>query len=164
MIKIVCFSMGDKNQSFYFDDFSDGINIIHSDDNNKGKTIVSQGIYYALGNTPIFPAGFDNYYDYYFIVKIEVNGKLISICRKKDFFIVNEGSIKSFDSVNDFKRFSPLTFSNCHLLLKMEFLKLLAWNCFLKWCFYLKIKESLLIYVIEEDILKMIIANFCILI
>lgn len=105
MIKIVCFSMGDKNQSFYFDDFSDGINIIHSDDNNKGKTIVSQGIYYALGNTPIFPAGFDNYYDYYFIVKIEVNGKLISICRKKDFFIVNDGSIKSFDSVNDFKRF-----------------------------------------------------------
>lgn len=50
MIKINSFYIGNEEQSFYLNGFTDGINIIHSDDNNKGKTIVSQGIMYALGN------------------------------------------------------------------------------------------------------------------
>ena len=59
MIRINSFAIGNRDKSFVFNEFNDGINIIHSDDNNKGKTIVSQGIFYALGNNPIFPAGFE---------------------------------------------------------------------------------------------------------
>ncbi len=105
MIKINGFAIGNKVESFVFDDFKDKINIIHSDDNNKGKTILSQGVFYALGNTPIFPAGFENYEEYYFVVQLEIDGRILNICRKKDFFIVNDGKISSFDSVNDFKRY-----------------------------------------------------------
>ena len=38
---------------------SNNLNIIFSDDNNRGKTIVLQGIMYALGNNPIFPESFN---------------------------------------------------------------------------------------------------------
>lgn len=105
MIKICSFSIGNGEESFCFNDFSEGINIIHSDDNNKGKTIVSQGIFYALGNTPNFPAGFEKYEEYYYLVEINVNGKQISVCRKKNFFMVKDSTLKSYDSVNDFKRY-----------------------------------------------------------
>lgn len=105
MITIDNFAMGNKEKSFCLNGFSPKINIIHSDDNNKGKTIVSQGIFYALGNVPIFPRGFDDYDEYYYVVQLSVNGKKIGICRKKDFFMVNDGSLKTYDSVNDFKRY-----------------------------------------------------------
>ncbi len=105
MIEIKNFYIGNKEKSFCFDEFSNGINIIHSDDNNKGKTIVSQGIFYALGNVPIFPAGFENYNDYYYIVTLSVSDKDITICRKKDSFLVNDGDIRAFESVNSFKRY-----------------------------------------------------------
>jgi hypothetical protein len=123
MIQICGFAMGNKKESYVFDDFSPGINVIHSDDNNKGKTIVSQGIFYALGNSPIFPAGFENYNDYYYIVDLLVNNKKIYVCRKNDCFIVNDGELKSYDSVNDFKRYFSKNILNC---LKMELNKLLA--------------------------------------
>lgn len=105
MILIKSFCIGNKEKSFYLDKFSNGINIIHSDDNNKGKTIISQGIMYALGNTPIFPKGFDNYQDYYFIVTLHKDDKIINICRKNDFFLVNDNHLLTFDSVNEFKRY-----------------------------------------------------------
>lgn len=58
-MKIKKFAFGDKDTAFIEDRFGDLVNIIFSDDNNKGKTLVLQGIMYALGNDPIFPAGFD---------------------------------------------------------------------------------------------------------
>lgn len=105
MIVIKNFCIGNKEKSFYLDNFSNGINIIHSDDNNKGKTIVSQGIMYALGNSPIFPKGFDDYQEYYFIVSLVKNNKTIYICRKNDYFLVFDNHLLTFDSVNDFKRY-----------------------------------------------------------
>ena len=66
MVKIISFSVGNKDEAFITESFNDGINIIHSNDNNKGKTIVVQGIMYALGNMPVFPKGFDNFNEYYF--------------------------------------------------------------------------------------------------
>lgn len=41
------------------DGFTDGLNIISSDDNNKGKTIAMQSMMYAIGNEPTFPTTFD---------------------------------------------------------------------------------------------------------
>ena len=106
MMYIKSFCVGNSEKSFFTDKFSKGINIIHSDDNNKGKTIVTQGIMYALGNKPIFPKGFDNYNDYYFFVEIIKDNKTISICRKKDAFsVLTDGKLSIYDSVNAFKRF-----------------------------------------------------------
>ena len=85
MILIKSFCIGNDKEAFFIDSFTNGINIIHSDDNNKGKTIVSQGIFYTLGNIPIFPAGFDNYQDYYYIVEMEKDGDIITICRKMNY-------------------------------------------------------------------------------
>ena len=70
---IKSFCVGNKEKSFFIDKFKKGINIINSDDNDKGKTIVSQGIMYCFGNTPCFPVGFDEYRDYYFIIEFEMN-------------------------------------------------------------------------------------------
>lgn len=105
MITIANFSVGNREKSFYLDEFKSGVNIIHSDDNNKGKTIVSQGIMYALGNTAVFPAGFEDFKNYYFIVTLIKDSLNIIICRRDDFFVVNDGQIKTFDSVNEFKRY-----------------------------------------------------------
>ena len=91
-------------EAFVYDSFDKGINLIHSDDNNKGKTIVTQGIMYALGNVPNFPKGFENFENYFFIVTIENNDKEFIICRKKDSFVVKYGTdYATFESVNEFK-------------------------------------------------------------
>ena len=48
MITIANFSVGNREKSFYLDEFKSGVNIIHSDDNNKGKTMSSQGTMYEF--------------------------------------------------------------------------------------------------------------------
>ncbi|MBO4643465.1 MAG: hypothetical protein J5716_02525 [Alphaproteobacteria bacterium] len=104
MLKFLNFYVGNKDEAFYESRFKDGINIIYSDDNNKGKTIVLQGLYYALGNTPIFPSAFD-YENYYFIIDLALGDKKISICRKnKTFLFRSKGNLKIFNSVSEFKR------------------------------------------------------------
>lgn len=65
-------AIGNSEDAFIEDRFQNTVNIIYSNDNNKGKTIVFQGIMYALGNAPIFPSQF-NYKDYYFYLKISHN-------------------------------------------------------------------------------------------
>lgn len=49
MLKFLSLYIGNEKEAFCESRFDDGINIIYSDDNNKGKTIVLQGLYYALG-------------------------------------------------------------------------------------------------------------------
>ena len=56
IIKTIAF--GDANEAFIEDRLTSGFNIIYSDDNNKGKTIVMQSALYAIGNEPIFPSSF----------------------------------------------------------------------------------------------------------
>lgn len=90
-------------ESFIEDRFLQGCNIISSDENNKGKTIVIQSMMYALGNEPIFPSSFD-YKSYYHYIEISVNNEIIIICRNNNNFIVKKnGSIDFFDSVSEFK-------------------------------------------------------------
>ena len=66
IIKIV--ALGNNEESYIEKRISDGVNIILSDDNNKGKTILIQSMFYAMGNNPIFPASFD-YKNYYYYLK-----------------------------------------------------------------------------------------------
>lgn len=106
MVKIVSFSIGNKDEAFITESFNDGINIIHSNDNNKGKTIVVQGIMYALGNMPVFPKGFDNFNEYYYVVDLSVNDRIFTICRKTNsFFVKTDGAISIYESVSDFRNF-----------------------------------------------------------
>ncbi len=51
-MKILKVAVGNTSEAFIEENFSNGLNIISSDDNNKGKTIVIQSMMYALGNDP----------------------------------------------------------------------------------------------------------------
>lgn len=69
-MKILCVAVGNREEAFIENSFSGGVNIIFSDENNKGKTIIIQSILYALGNKPIFPSSFE-YKKYYYYLKFE---------------------------------------------------------------------------------------------
>lgn len=104
-MKILKVAVGNASEAFIENAFSDGLNIISSDDNNKGKTIVIQAMMFALGNTPTFPASFE-YRDYYYYVEFEENGKVYQICRAGDNFALKEGSyLWILNTVSELKRY-----------------------------------------------------------
>ena len=99
-------AFGGAKEAYLEKRLNTGFNIIYSDDNNKGKTIVIQSALYAIGNEPIFPSSF-NYKDYYHYVELELdNGQIIVSCRKGDSFVIKTGDgITLLDSVSELKRF-----------------------------------------------------------
>lgn len=104
-MKIIKVALGNTVEAFIEDSFSDGINIIYSDDNNKGKTIVIQSILYAIGNKPIFPSSFE-YKNYYYYIEIESNSENYSIIRSGDSYIVlSSTGIRLYEDYSEFKRF-----------------------------------------------------------
>ena len=104
IIKKIAF--GDAEEAFIEDRLTSGFNIIFSDDNNKGKTIVMQSALFAIGNEPIFPSSFE-YMDYYHYVELELDdGNTIFVCRKGDSFIVKTvNGMSILDSVSELKRY-----------------------------------------------------------
>lgn len=95
--------IGNATEAFLEDKFSEGFNILYSDDNNKGKTIVIQSILYCMGNNPVFPSSFD-YEEYYFILTLELDGELFDICRRKNNFVIKKDhEIYVFDNISEFK-------------------------------------------------------------
>lgn len=104
-MKVKKTAFGNFNEAFIEHNYSDKLNVIYSNDNNKGKTLVIQGLLYALGNTPIFPSGF-NYKDYYFYTMIELNGNIYEFLRKKATTIILDSSgMHQFDSLSELKYF-----------------------------------------------------------
>ncbi|SNV87731.1 hypothetical protein [Clostridium cochlearium] len=98
-------AVGNSDESFIEDSLSNDFNIISSDDNNKGKTIVIQSLMYALGNEPTFPSSF-LYKDYFYFVEFELQEKNYKICRKLDGFVLKTSSdLMLFDNVSEFKRY-----------------------------------------------------------
>ena len=96
---------GDTKEAFIERRLTPGVNVIFSDDNNKGKTLVIQGLMYSLGNEPIFPSGF-NYRDCVFYSKCDFDGNIWAFLRKHHSIIaLKEGAIYAFDSISEFKRF-----------------------------------------------------------
>ena len=103
-MKIEKIYIGNQNEAYVSPIFGDGINLIYSNDNNKGKTILIQSIGYALGNIPLFPKGF-NYKDYFFIIDFEHGGKKYSICRKNNnYFVTKENGCLMLQGESDLKR------------------------------------------------------------
>ena len=82
-MRILKTGCGNTEEAFIENRLTDGVNIIFSNDNNKGKTIIFQGMMYALGNDPIFPSGFD-YRSYYFYTSIEHCGNIFEFLRKNN--------------------------------------------------------------------------------
>ena len=104
-MKIIKVALGNADEAYIETSFSDGINIIYSDDNNKGKTIVVQATMYALGNKPIFPSAF-NYKDYYYYVELEHGEETFSVLRHGDSFVLScKSGIHIFEDLIEFKRF-----------------------------------------------------------
>lgn len=98
-------AIGNEHEAFIENRFSENVNIISSDDNNRGKTILIQGMMYALGNNPVFPSTF-NYTEYYYIVEFIHNDVTYNICRNKDlFFIQFNDSLLLFENVSELKRY-----------------------------------------------------------
>lgn len=103
IIKKIAF--GNSEESFIETSLSDDFNIISSDDNNKGKTIVIQSLMYALGNEPTFPSSFQ-YKEYFYFVEIEIKTNIYKICRKSNGFVLKTtSSLMIFDNVSEFKRY-----------------------------------------------------------
>jgi len=103
IIKSVAF--GNSEEAYVEDRLKDGVNIIFSDDNNKGKTLVMQGMMYALGNQPIFPKGFD-YQTNFFYCKIEINKLEMEFLRRGSSFVVKKDeNYYTFDNITELKYF-----------------------------------------------------------
>ncbi|MEV3587295.1 hypothetical protein ABNE08_21175 [Paenibacillus larvae] len=123
-MKIKKVMIGNQDDAFIEDRFIKTINIISSDDNNKGKTIVIQSMMYALGNEPIFPSSF-NFKDYFHIVEIEINSHITSICRKgNSFAVLHKNNLSVFDNLSEFKFFTNRTLFTLPVILKDGFKKI----------------------------------------
>lgn len=104
-MKILRVAVGNSIEAYVENQLKDGVNIIFSDDNNKGKTIVIQGMMFALGNEPAFPISFD-FLRYSYYVEFEEKNVKYSICRKGDSFVLkSDNTLMLFDNVSEFKRY-----------------------------------------------------------
>jgi hypothetical protein len=99
-------AIGNKSEAYIENRLSDDrINLIYSDDNNKGKTVLIQSMMFCLGNSPVFPLGFDAE-NYYHILEFSINDLDYILCRKKDNFIIQSNNrISEFSNKSEFKRF-----------------------------------------------------------
>lgn len=103
IVKTIAF--GNDSEAFIEDRLANNVNIVFSDDNNRGKTLVMQGLMYSLGYESIFPSTF-NYKDQYFYSKIEIEKSNFEFLRKNKAFIVREDdNIQIFNSVSEFKHY-----------------------------------------------------------
>lgn len=104
-MRIIRVGIGNAEEAYIEGPFSDGINIIFSDENNKGKTIIIQSILYALGNKPIFPDSF-NYVQYYYYLQFEQCGQEYELLRCGDTYVIKTASgLKLCEGMSDLKRF-----------------------------------------------------------
>ena len=103
LVKKIAF--GDKSEAFIEERLTDGLNVIYSDDNNRGKTLVIQGLMYSLGYESIFPSSF-NYKDKYFYSEIEIaNSKYKFLRKKNSIAIKTDESLQIFNSVSEMRHF-----------------------------------------------------------
>lgn len=106
-------AFGNNEEAYVENRIKPGFNIIYSQDNNKGKTIVIQSAMFALGNEPIFPASF-LYKDYYHYIDLTLDdmSKLICCRYKDDFYLKHNDSIYLLNGVSELKRcFNKIGFS-----------------------------------------------------
>ncbi|MBC1421394.1 hypothetical protein IA612_08450 [Listeria seeligeri] len=98
-------AVGNAQEAYIEKRINENLNVISSDDNNKGKTIIIQSLMYCLGNEPVFPSSF-KFKKYYYIIQFEHENTLYTLSRKNDTFVLYVGaSILIFDNVSELKRY-----------------------------------------------------------
>lgn len=98
-------AVGNKTEAYVERCLSSGFNIISSDDNNKGRTIVIQSLLYALGNEPAFPTSFE-YKKHYYYIRFQEKGVIYHLCRYNDGFVLkHQSTLMIFDNVGELKRY-----------------------------------------------------------
>jgi hypothetical protein len=103
MIIIKKIAFGNTQEAFIENRLTENVNIIFSNDNNKGKTLLIQGLLFSMGNEPIFPSGF-NYLEYYFYSKISFNGLDFEFLRKNKTTIVKSRTeVRITESLSELK-------------------------------------------------------------
>ena len=123
-MKILKVAVGNSSEAYIENNFKDGLNVISSDDNNKGKTIIIQAIMYALGNEPTFPTSFP-YQHYYYYVEFEEKEQIIKICRCGNGFVLkNQASIMVFDNVSELKRYWSKNISPLPTIIKNQMVRI----------------------------------------
>lgn len=105
-------ALGNKEEAFIEDRLINGINIIYSNDNNKGKTVFTQSILHAFGNKSIFPDGF-NPERYVYYVQFEHDGITYDLLRVSETYLLNQSfkGVKMFEDYAEFKRYFSLNIS-----------------------------------------------------
>lgn len=104
-MRFITVAIGNKDEAYIEKNLIDGINILLSDDNNKGKTILIQSMLYAIGNKPIFPDSFP-FKNYYYYVVFEHKGVEYTIIRRGDSFIIKaENEFRILDGISELKRY-----------------------------------------------------------
>lgn len=160
-------AIGNNEEAFIQPFFSDKFNIISSDDNNRGKTIIIQSMMYALGNEPVFPTSF-NYKNYYYYIEFEEQGKIYYLCRYNKNFLIknsNHNSILFFSNVSEFKKYWNKNIFSLPKIVKDSSLKIVDPELFLQLFFIGQDKRdtsniSNSGYYNKNDFMNMIF-NFC---
>jgi hypothetical protein len=103
IIKKVAF--GNKFEAFVESRFSENTNIIFSNDNNRGKTLIMQSILYSIGYESIFPSGF-NTKAYFFYSNIVIENKEFEFLRKgNSILVIKDQKLNIFNTITEFKYF-----------------------------------------------------------
>lgn len=129
-MRILKTGCGNTKEAFIEDRFTNGVNVVFSNDNNKGKTIMFQGLMFALGNEPIFPSGF-NYKNYYFYTSIEHDGIVYEFLRKNNSVAVKMGdNVNLLNDVSELKYFITQNIFPLPYIIKDNFQKLVDLSLF----------------------------------
>jgi len=105
MMIIKTCAFGNFEEAFIEERFENKTNIIFSNDNNRGKTLLMQGLMHSLGYDSVFPSGF-NYKNYFFYSRFELNEKEYEIVRKGNSILLLENeNLNVFNSISEFKYF-----------------------------------------------------------
>ncbi|EEX31056.1 MULTISPECIES: hypothetical protein [Vibrio] len=116
--KILKVAFGNKDEAFIEDRFTDGVNVIYSNDNNRGKTLVIQGLMYSMGYESIFPSTF-SYKDKYFYSEVEIDNQKYSFLRKSNnVSIRGEDFFQIFNSIGEMKYFISKNIFNIPKIIK----------------------------------------------
>jgi hypothetical protein len=118
MMKIKKVAFGNGNEAYIESRFKENVNIIYSEGNNKGKTLLIQGLMYSIGNEPVFPSGF-NYKDYHFYSLVQIQNIDYEFLRHGNSIIIrNEKFFQICNTISEFKHFFNKIITSLPIIIK----------------------------------------------
>lgn len=154
-------AVGNSEEAFIEDTLSEGLNILLSDDNDKGKTIIIQSMLYALGNKPIFPNSF-NYKDFVYYLEFEHNSEIYIIVRSGDEYVLKySDKLGIFEGMSELKRFWNNNIFQLPMIPFQGEKELLIWNCLFNYSLWVKIAKIHRLFLIVDSTIKMTLEICC---